>query len=118
MNEHTIQTNIRLRMSELRRGFMLRYQVGTFLTMNGDPVKIGEVGVSDLIGVTGYVVKPEDVGRTIGVFTAMEVKTATGRVRDEQSGFVARVLKLGGIAGIVRSPEDAEKLISDFPRQP
>ena len=116
-SEATIQANIRLRLSEMRAGLFLRYNVGTFLTMDGRTVKIGEPGVSDLIGCTPHVVTQEDVGRTIGVFTAMEtkqVKDSTEKERKKKQGnFLALVRSLGGLAGIVRSEEDAVKLVTE-----
>jgi hypothetical protein len=102
-------------MSELRGPMFLRYNVGTFLTMDGRMVKIGEPGVSDLIGVVPHVVRQEDVGKTLGVFTAMEtkqVKDSTDKARRESQGnFLRIVRKKGGLGGIVRSVEDAESLV-------
>ena len=116
-SEADIQANVRLRLSEMRAGVYLRYQVGTFLTMDGRMVKIGETGVSDLIGCTPHIVRPEDVGKTIGVFTALEtkkVKDSTDKERKKKQGnFINLVRSLGGIAGIVRSEEDAVKLVTE-----
>lgn len=53
-------------------------------------------GSSDVIGLC-----PD------GVFLAVEVKTATGRVRPEQETFIAAVRRAGGRAGVARSVEDA-----------
>ena len=114
--ESHIQANIRLRLSEIRAGLFLRYNVGTFLTMDGRMVSIGEPGVSDLIGIVPHVVTSEDVGRTIGVFTAIEtkqVKDHTAKKRKESQGnFIRRVRELGGLASIARSVEDAEGLVT------
>ena len=108
--ESVIQTSIRLRLSKLRMLF-LRYNVGTFWTKDGRPVKIGEPGVSDLIGMVPHVITQEDVGRTIGVFTVMETKQlrdSTDKARKEQQGaFLRLVNRGGGVAAIVRSEEDA-----------
>lgn len=115
--ESHIQSDIRLRLSELRAGIFLRFQVGTFLTMDGRPVKIGEPGVSDLIGITPHVVTQADVGRTIGVFTALETKTAkdtTAKARKESQGnFLRRVNALGGLGAITRSVADAESVVKE-----
>jgi hypothetical protein len=116
MSEHANQTEVRLRFSRMRKGILLRYQVGTFIPLNSPhPVKIGEVGVSDLIGVTEYVIRPEDVGRKVGVFTALEMKaTKGGRVSNEQKNFGSRVLAHGGIFGVVRSGDEMEKVIEGY----
>lgn len=119
MKENQIQQDIRLRLSEMRAGVYLRYNVGTFLTLDGRPVKIGEPGVSDLIGITPRVITQADVGKTVGVFTAIEtkkVKDSTDRARKESQGnFLNLIRSHGGIAGICRSVEDAEKLVSGDP---
>lgn len=118
MLESNTQKRIRLKLSTLRNNLFLRYNVGTFLTMDGRPVKIGEPGVSDLIGVVSHVIRPEDVGKTVGVFVAMETKkegrdtTAKAR-RESQGAFIARVRALGGIAGIVRSEEESLALLKN-----
>lgn len=122
MLESTIQNGIRIRLSEMRAGIFLRFQVGTFLTMDGRPVKIGVPGVSDLIGVTPHVVTKADVGRTIGVFVAMEtkqVRDSTAKSRKESQGnFMRRVSALGGLAGIARSPEDAISIVTEKWKSP
>ncbi len=114
--ESVIQADIRLRLSELRAGIFLRYNVGTFLTMDGRPIKIGEPGVSDLLGITPHVITQDDVGKTIGVFTALEtkqVKDSTAKSRKESQGnFLRRINRLGGLGAIVRSVEDAENVIA------
>lgn len=53
-------------------------------------------GSSDIIGMT-----------PTGQFLAVEVKTATGRIRPEQETFIAAVRRAGGRAGVARSVEDA-----------
>jgi hypothetical protein len=113
MSESSIQREIRVRLSQLRKPFF-RYQVGTFLSLQGAMVHIGEKGVSDLIGMTPYVVQPEDVGRTIAVFTALEIKTAKGRLREEQAPFLRMVNSHGGLGAIVRSAEDAEAVTTEM----
>ena len=52
------------------------------------------------------------VGKKIGVAVFAEVKTDTGRIRDEQENFLTRMKGKGAIAGIVRSVEDFVELIS------
>ena len=112
-SESSIQRAIRVRLSQLRKPFF-RYQVGTYIGSDGSFVHVGEKGVSDLIGMTPYVVKPEDVGRTIAVFTALEVKTAKGAIRKEQAPFLRMVNANGGLGAIVRSPEDAEAVTTEM----
>jgi|SRR5690554_1276 len=68
-------------------------------------------GSSDLLSITPITITPDMVGETVGVFTAPEVKTPTGRVSKEQALFLQAVTQRGGIAGVVRSVEDALALI-------
>ena len=69
------------------------------------------IGSSDLIGWKTIVITPDMVGRKVAVFTAIEIKTATGRLTERQAEFVDRVLDAGGVAGCVRSLKEALDLL-------
>lgn len=71
------------------------------------------VGSADLIGWRTITVTPEMVGRKLAVFTSIEVKTASGKSRGNQTTWSNNVLKAGGIAGEARSEEMAVKLIEN-----
>jgi hypothetical protein len=58
-------------------------------------------GMSDIMGVM------KD-GRTL----AIEVKSATGRMRPGQEEFLATIRQAGGVAGVCRSVEDAQALLA------
>lgn len=47
-----------------------------------------------------------------GKFISVECKTETGAIKPEQKIFIDAVLKSGGIAGIVRTEEEAMELFS------
>jgi hypothetical protein len=68
-------------------------------------------GGSDLIGFQSVTITPGMVGEKIAVFLAIECKTATGKASPEQKKFIEFIKKSGGIAGIARSCEDAEKIL-------
>ena len=73
-------------------------------------------GSSDLIGWTqrGLAVLNTDgtiTPQKIAVFTSLEVKTKTGRVRPDQQHWLDNVTAAGGIAGVARSPEEAIALL-------
>jgi hypothetical protein len=51
----------------------------------------------------------------VAVFTSIEVKAATGRLRPEQRQWLAAVQAAGGIAGVARSVEEAEQLLAAHP---
>lgn len=103
----------RLQVAVARFGTQLfRNNVGTCRADDGRVVRFGLCkGSSDLIGWTPYVVQPRDVGRTLAVFTAVETKTATGWVREEQEKFINRVRAAGGYACVAREGETAEQVL-------
>ena len=72
---------------------------------------VGSPGGSDLIGYRRVRVTEEMVGQEIAQFAAVEVKTPKGRVKAEQQQFINHVLSAGGVAGIARSVDEAQKLL-------
>ena len=51
------------------------------------------------------------VGQQVAVFTSIEVKTPTGRIRPEQQQWLNAVQAAGGIAGVARSVGEAMDLL-------
>ena len=111
MTEQQIQQHIRLACSN--GGIRLfRNNTGTLKDQNGRPVTFGLAkGSSDLIGWRTVTITPEMVGSTVAVFTSIEVKSATGRLKPEQQQWLDAVQAAGGIAGVARSVEDAQLLL-------
>lgn len=86
---------------------------GDVVIRNARPLHAGLcVGSSDLIGVAPVKIRPEHVDTTVGVFTAIEVKTEDGTASDEQENFVDQINGLGGLAGIARCDDDALRILS------
>ena len=111
-SEQTIQQHIRIACS---RGDtrLFRNNTGTLRDANGRPVQFGLCkGSGDLIGWRTVTITPDMVGTTIAVFTSVEVKTPTGRIRPEQQQWLEAVQAAGGIAGVARSVADAEVLLA------
>ena len=111
--ETTLQQQIRLALgtrSDLR---LFRNQVGQLPDpRTGRFVQFGLArGSADLIGWRIITITPGMVGSQVAVFTSIEVKTATGRVRPEQHAWMAAVSGSGGIAVIARSIQDANDLL-------
>lgn len=110
MTEQATQQRIRLALS--RGGTRLwRNNTGMLRDQQGRPVRFGLcAGSADLIGYTTIEVTPDMVGQRLAVFTAVEVKTATGRPTPEQSAFLDHIRQAGGRAGIARSIDDAVRI--------
>ncbi len=72
-------------------------------------------GSADLIGWRTITITQAMVGTRLAVFTSIEVKTPTGRIRPEQQAWLTAVNQAGGIAGIARSVTDAQLLLSNMP---
>ena len=109
-SEQQIQQHIRLACStgDTR---LFRNNTGTLRDQHGRPVQFGLCkGSADLIGWKRVTVTPDMVGQQVAVFLSIEVKTPAGRVRPEQQQWLDAVQAAGGIAGVARSVEDAQRL--------
>ena len=110
-SEQVIQQEIRLACS-IGSCRLFRNNTGTLRDINGRPVTFGLCkGSADLIGWRTVTVTPEMVGQQIAVFTSIEVKAATGRIRPEQQQWLNAVRAAGGIAGIARSVGEAMDIL-------
>jgi len=114
-----------IRLEASRRGLYLwRNNSGALYDKDGRLVRYGlgnessklnkEIKSSDLIGLFPYIIRPQDVGRTVGIFTAIEVKApgwrAPSNPREEaQARFIALVEKLGGFGQFATGPYDIWK---------
>lgn len=84
---------------------------GDVLIRNARPLHSGLcVGSSDLIGWCPIKITSDMVGKTLAVFTAVEVKTLTGVLSSTQKNFIDVVNKSGGIGRVVRSVEDCKNV--------
>ena len=111
-SEQTIQQHIRLACSS-GNCRLFRNNTGTLKDANGRPVQFGLCkGSADLIGWTTRTVTQDMVGTQVAVFTSIEVKTPTGRLRPEQRQWLDAVQAAGGVAGVARSVADAQQLLT------
>jgi len=112
LSEQSIQQHIRLACS-IGTCRLFRNNTGTLRDINGRPVTFGLCkGSADLIGWTTRTITPEMVGQKIAVFTSIEVKSSSGRVKPEQQQWLNAVQAAGGIAGVARSVGEAMDLLS------
>jgi len=111
-SEQTIQQHIRLACSS-GNCRLFRNNTGTLKDQHGRPVQFGLCkGSADLIGWTTRTVTQDMVGTQVAVFTRIEVKTPTGRLRPEQQAWLDAVQVAGGVAGVARSVADAQQLLT------
>lgn len=104
--ETEIQNKIRVALCEC--GCVVhRCNTGVFYTKDGRPVKIGEVGHSDLYGHNAD-----------GTAFYLEVKTPVGKATKEQFDFIEAMARSGAIAGFARSVEDAVRIVTGLPSKP
>ena len=113
--ETTLQQQIRLALGTHPQTRLFRNQVGSLPDpRTGRLVTFGLArGSADLIGWRTITVTADMVGQRLAVFTSVEVKTPTGRVRPDQTAWLTAVQAAGGIAGIARSVPDALQLVAD-----
>lgn len=125
ISEAPTQQQIRLAASR-RSAYLWRNNSGVLRDANDNYVRFGlandskrvndELKSSDLIGFTPVLITPDMVGRTVAVFTAVEVKhpgwigVRTARER-AQNAFIALVNSFGGRAGFATTVEEAERIM-------
>lgn len=94
-------------------GRLVRYGIGNISKRHSDSFKS-----SDLIGITKTVITPDMVGKTIGVFTAIEVKRESWNKDKKldkreiaQNNFIKWVKANGGFAGFANCVEDLKEIL-------
>jgi len=88
---------------------------GDVVIRNARPLRSGLCkGSADVIGITPVFITKDHVGRTLGVFTAVEVKSKTGKPTADQLNFLQQVEKAGGYAGIAKSNDDIDGIVNRF----
>jgi len=93
-------------------GRLIRYGLG-----NSSAALNAVVKSSDLICVMPVTIQPHHVGRTVGVFTALEVKrpgwhlTPGDKRGQAQKRFLDIVQGVGGMAGFVTDPADLANIL-------
>lgn len=80
----------------------IRLDPSDVVVRNAFPLQAGLCkGSSDLIGWKAVTITPDMVGKTVAIFTAIEVKYGSTRTTEEQQNFVDQVTRSGGIGKIV-----------------
>lgn len=122
-SESEIQQEIQLEAPKLKVSLM-RNNSGGFKDENGRLVRYGlgqtsnlqAYKSSDLIGWTEVVITPDMVGKSMAVFTAIEVKKEDWKPKYKdtretaQRNFIEWVKSRGGIAAMVNSVDEFKKI--------
>lgn len=126
-SEAAIQSQVRLAFADI--GPIFRNNVGACTDDSGRLIRYGlgndsaklnqEIKSSDLIGITPVTawLHSTQAWHTLGVFTALEIKTSGWRFSEADARAVAQrrfhaiVREVGGFAGFVTSPADIGSII-------
>lgn len=131
-SEARVQSETRL--AAVKHGALWRNNAGATTDETGRQIRYGLGNESakfwkswrsgDLVGVTRMTIQPHHVGRTVGVFTMMEVKDAdwkpsrlnqpSNERERAQMACLMHVASLGGIAGFAASAADYERYVAEF----
>jgi hypothetical protein len=79
---------------------------------NAKIIKASKSGVPDIVACVPLVITKDMVGKTLGVFAGLEVKSAVGVATDLQKYHLESISRAGGLGGVVRSVDDAKSLLS------
>lgn len=74
-------------------------------------VHVGFEGLSDLDGWRSRLITEDMVGQEIAQFAAIEIKRPGEKPTDAQQSFLMQVRRMGGLAGIARSADDARRIL-------
>ena len=116
-------------LKKLSKGQLFRNNSGVFIDKRGVPVRFGlanesknlnkSIKSSDFIGVTQVKIEPHMLGRTIAVFTAVEVKSPGWRPDNSertkgQQKFIDIIRSWGGIACFAKCGQDYLDAVKKF----
>lgn len=124
MKEHALQNDVRNALAG--KCYTFRANVGRAWTGDASKLPDGSIilrnprpfssglpsGFSDLFGFVPVEITPEMVGQKLAVFAALEIKTKGGRLSPQQKSFLRAIRNNGGRSGVIRSVDDALRVIA------
>lgn len=111
MTEGEIQKRIQINACKNKNVRLFRNQTGVYQLKDGRYIQSGLAkGSADLIGWKSIEITQEMVGKKVAVFLSVEVKTKNGRMSEEQQNWLNKVNDDGGIALVLRNPDDAQTI--------
>lgn len=116
MREHSIQDDIRLKVSEQCKGIIVRANCGS--AWQGKKIWSPEYGQYILTELRPYKGMPKGFSDLLYIGPAadtvfLEIKNERGKTSEEQDRFLALMKKYGHSAAVVRSADEAIKYIND-----
>lgn len=123
-DESTVQQEVQIQAMHFGC-VLLRNNSGAFSDKTGRLVRYGLGNISskqtykssDLIGITKIVITPDMIGKTLGVFTALEVKREDWNPHKkfddheiQQNNFLKWVIHNGGIASFINSIDNLKDI--------
>jgi hypothetical protein len=114
MSEAATLQEIRLALGREPGVVLFRHNQGALRDVTGRVVRFGlHPGCPDLIGWRSVAITPDHVGRTLAVFTGIEVKQPNGRhpVTPEQRQFLDALAKAGALAGVATNAAQARHIL-------
>lgn len=124
MKEQSIQNSILIAMGQAGAyglrvnsgsfwgGEILSYKDNMLLLKNPTKVQGAPAGTSDIVGCKPTLITPQMVGKTIGVFVAIEVKKPTKNAEEHQENYLMMMRSRGAITGVAKSPEDVVRILN------
>lgn len=88
-----------------------RNNSGLLIGADGRRVRAGMKGAADILACF-----PVGLGVRVGLFVAVECKSATGRLSRNQKNYRVAALKAGALHFVVKSKEDIEAMMSELER--
>jgi len=126
VSESKLQAEVRLALAHEQAGLLMRNNSGALKDERGRLIRFGlgndsaavnkVMKSSDLIGIRRVVIGPQDVGKVVGQFMAIECKDpgwrgAAGSERARaQENWMSVVRTWGGVAGFANSVEMARNI--------
>jgi hypothetical protein len=103
------QATVNLKLSLNHSETIFRNNNGKFKNKHGQWVRFGlGTGTSDFIGWTTQIITADMVGRSVAIFTAIEIKASDETPNEDQQKFIDLVKKNGGIAKVYKGDKYAE----------
>lgn len=94
------------------QGEVREHTAGRLVILNPRPLHAGLfIGSPDLVGWRSVTIRPEHVGRVVGIFTGLEVKRPGSNPTPAQRQFITAIIDAGGLGGVVRNTPDALEIL-------